>query len=243
MVESNSYETVKRSSRRMRLKLRSACNVYVVGEDMCIHSTVTSVSFRSVVENQHRPLLLRQKLSLPQQRDFYDVRLSEGALKIMNTPNAGGNSVRSEVLSYEVLRRCFGAELLKTEMEIEYFPYGSKKTDYAIQLFGQVVGVSVTRAMHYKGPQNFTQENARALLAKKLDGIIWSTQNLSSKERFSRQILHVWAEAPCVAEAVGKEYRRLKSCLRKNTVVLVTVIEDARWLFFEKSGDMLNRRI
>lgn len=159
----------------------------------------------------------------------------------MYTPNAGGNSVFSEVLSYEILRRCFGAELLKTEMEIEYYPYGSKKTDYAIELFGQVVGVSVTRAMHYKGHQFFSPKDARTLLTKKLEGIISSTQNVSAKnqrDRFVRQVLHVWAEAPSIAMTLQQEYRRLKSRLRQNTVVVISVIEKARWLFFEKSGDV-----
>ena len=39
--------------------------------------------------------------------------LSQSAEKIMNVPNAGGSSVISEVLSYEMLQRCFGAKLLK----------------------------------------------------------------------------------------------------------------------------------
>ena len=39
--------------------------------------------------------------------------LSLSAQKIKDMPNAGGDSVASEVLSYEVLHKCFGAKLLK----------------------------------------------------------------------------------------------------------------------------------
>ena len=39
--------------------------------------------------------------------------LSAAAQKIRDVPNAGGNSIVSEVLSFELLKRCFGATLLK----------------------------------------------------------------------------------------------------------------------------------
>jgi hypothetical protein len=37
-------------------------------------------------------------------------------------PNAGGNSIWSEALSFEVLSTIYGAKLLKTEMKLEYWP-------------------------------------------------------------------------------------------------------------------------
>jgi len=103
----------------------------------------------------------------------------EESRKILHLPNAGGNSVISEVMSFELMHRCFGAKLLKTEMDINYYPYGSKKTDYLIQIYGKTVAVSVTRAMKYSGI--FTNLDARHLLIKKLDGINWSTRNGQEK--------------------------------------------------------------
>ena len=41
------------------------------------------------------------------------MNLSDSAKKLRDVPNAGGNSVVSEVLSFELLRTCFGANLLK----------------------------------------------------------------------------------------------------------------------------------
>ena len=60
-------------------------------------------------------------------------------------------------------------------MEIQYFPEGSKKTDYSVLLFGKPIGVSVTRAMKFSG--KFTEEDAINLLEKKLLGIILSSEN------------------------------------------------------------------
>ena len=46
-------------------------------------------------------------------RKTTQMSLSEAAQKIRDVPNAGGNSVLSEVLSFELLQKCFGARLLK----------------------------------------------------------------------------------------------------------------------------------
>jgi len=104
-----------------------------------------------------------------------EMDLCDGARRIMDEPNAGGNSVWSEVLSLEVLYRMFGAKLVKTEMEIRYAPAGSKKTDYSCVIAGQKLGVSVTRAYKYRGV--YTNEDAALLLHKKLYGVLASSQN------------------------------------------------------------------
>lgn len=57
----------------------------------------------------------------------------------------------------------------QTEMEVSYFPEGGSITDYVCELFGTKVGVSVTRAMKYRG--EYTEEDAATLLMKKLKGI------------------------------------------------------------------------
>lgn len=75
---------------------------------------------------------------------FDQVGLTEGGRRIRDLPNAGGNSVASEVMSYEVLRASYGAELLKTEMELEYFPMGGSITDYSVLLYDLHIGVSGT---------------------------------------------------------------------------------------------------
>src|SRR5689334_856995 len=69
--------------------------------------------------------------------------LTPGGLRLIETPNAGGSSVMSEVFAYEQLARCEQAVLLKTETEIVYDTAG-KITDLEIELAGHKVGVSVT---------------------------------------------------------------------------------------------------
>jgi hypothetical protein len=44
------------------------------------------------------------------------IRLCAGAQQIRDEPNAGGNSLHSEILSFELLQRIFGVQLLHTEM-------------------------------------------------------------------------------------------------------------------------------
>jgi hypothetical protein len=117
-----------------------------------------------------------------------EVQLSEGGHRLLTVPNAGGNSVWSEVMSFEVLRLLFGARLLRTEMEIEY-TWNSKITDYAVVLSGHHLGVSVTRAMKFRGV--FQQEDAIRLLRKKLYGVIRSTEGVYHHHRWEKQILHV----------------------------------------------------
>ena len=68
-------------------------------------------------------------------------------MKLMTLPNAGGHSERSEALSFEVLHRLLGAELLKAEMEIKYINSNWKKTDYLVTIQGRKIAVSVTRSV------------------------------------------------------------------------------------------------
>lgn len=147
---------------------------------------------------------------------------SNGAKRMRTCPNAGGSSEKSEVLSFELLQRCFGADLQKTEMEVQYFPEGGAITDYTCEMFSTSLGVSVTRAMKYGG--DFTVEDAERLLNKKLHGVLRSTKN--TMERWSKQILHVWATSLAVSVLIAEAYNQIPKDLKSNTVVLVTVTEN-----------------
>jgi len=162
-------------------------------------------------------------------RSVHGMTFGPGAKRMMGMPNAGGSSLSSEVMSVEVLRRTLMARLLKTEMEIEYRCENGKITDYTMAVFDKVFGVSVTRAVKFRG--KFTFHDAEALLAKKLNGVVWSTRN--SVVPFHKQILHVWAYSPAVAKMVRAAYRKMPADLKSNTVVVVTVVENADWIFFE----------
>jgi len=163
--------------------------------------------------------------------------ISQAGNLILNEPNAGGNSVFSEVLSFEILHRTFGAELLKTEMQIDYFPENSKKTDYSVMLNNKKIGVSVTRAFHFMGDENYTDLDARMLLRKKLNGVICSSDCVSESDSWEKQILHVFVRSDRVAQILMQEYRKMKSTFKSNTIVFITVAEDVNCIFFEKSCD------
>ena len=49
-------------------------------------------------------------------RKMQNMDLSDGGQRIKNLPNAGGSSEISEILSYEMLRRCFAAQLVKVKL-------------------------------------------------------------------------------------------------------------------------------
>jgi len=161
-------------------------------------------------------------------KEFDQVRLTEGGLRIKNLPNAGGTSMESEAMSFEVLKLMLGAQLSRTEMELEYYPLGSKITDFSVICFAQNVGVSVTRAMKFRGI--FTVADAKVLLKKKLYGVTASTQAVV-QEKWPRQILHIWAEHPYVADVLREAFNEIDSSLKSNTIVVVTVCHNAEWIF------------
>lgn len=165
------------------------------------------------------------------------IRLSSGARRILESPNAGGNSIWSEVLSFEVLKSLFGAKLLCTEMQISYFPMGGKITDYSCMLFGQPIGVSVTRALKFQG--EFTDNDAEMLLSKKLYGILESSRLVVSEHRWKKQMLHIWAENRAVAVVLNRVWAKMKPELVANTMVLITVTEHNAAFIFKNSANFM----
>eukprot|EP00771_Trimastix_marina_P002248 gnl/Trimastix_PCT/3369.p2 GENE.gnl/Trimastix_PCT/3369~~gnl/Trimastix_PCT/3369.p2 ORF type:complete len:286 (+),score=88.23 gnl/Trimastix_PCT/3369:124-981(+) len=163
-----------------------------------------------------------------------DIELGFGADRMLHEPNAGGSSIISEVLSLEVLERLYDAQLLKTEMEIEYAHVGWKKTDYMVSIFSHVLGVSVTRAFKFKG--TYCLEDARTILDKKLHGINVSSQGVLTRDRWERQILHIWAPSRHVAQLIWEEYQRLGSELHSNTIVIVTIAPDAPYIWTNRDN-------
>jgi len=163
--------------------------------------------------------------------------LSPGARRILELPNAGGNSVWSEVMSFEVIRCMFNCKLAYTEMELAYFPYGSSITDYSVNVHTSdhardmiSLGVSVTRAMAYNKP--FTEADAERLMNKKLYGVTNSTRCVMKNMRWRKQILHVWVqEAYMMPILLDAYFRSVDMETRSNTLVLFTVSNNARYLY------------
>eukprot|EP00696_Hemimastix_kukwesjijk_P016008 gnl/Hemi2/4307_TR1514_c0_g1_i1.p1 gnl/Hemi2/4307_TR1514_c0_g1~~gnl/Hemi2/4307_TR1514_c0_g1_i1.p1 ORF type:complete len:366 (-),score=109.64 gnl/Hemi2/4307_TR1514_c0_g1_i1:68-1165(-) len=160
---------------------------------------------------------------------FSRMRLSPDALRMKATVNAGCySSVESEVMSFEVMRLLFGAQLHKTEREIRYTVSGPI-TDYTVALWGERVGVSVTRAVTFAAGL-FTKRDASELLSRKLSTLAASTANVCAEDAWRGQVLHIWAQSAAVAEVVRLAYEELDPSLAK-AVVLLTIPENAPWLF------------
>ncbi len=163
--------------------------------------------------------------------------LSPGGQRLYDTPNAGGSSTESEVMSYEVLRACEGAKLLKTETEVTYGPASdggaNSITDILVEIDGKKVGVSVTRA--YKPKNQGTQSDAeiKSLLEKKLEGILASTARVSAGDKWVKQVLHVFAATQASADGITRVFPTIDTGLRADTIVLVTRTEGGGFIYCE----------
>ncbi|KAH8548041.1 hypothetical protein BGW37DRAFT_507988 [Umbelopsis sp. PMI_123] len=167
------------------------------------------------------------------QREFNYVQLGNDARRMLHTPNAGGTSILSEVMSMELMQRLFGAKISKTEMELVYSTSHTPITDYSCILpsvNGQPakrIAVSVTRAMAYQ--RKFKPADAKRLLTKKLRGVFYSNQTLAN-ETIERQILHIWTPSGAAANIVRKLWYKMPRELLCNTVVLVSIV-NSHWIF------------
>ncbi|NOU26297.1 MAG: hypothetical protein HOO96_00195 [Polyangiaceae bacterium] len=151
--------------------------------------------------------------------------LSEGGKVLYDTPNAGGSSTESEVMSYEVLRYCDGAKLLKTETQIQYAAPGDAGgnpiTDILMEIDGKKIGVSVTRA--YKPASlGYTDADAQTLLMKKLGDINLSSKRVLPVDKWSKQILHVFTATQAQTDAVHRVWATLDAATKADTIVVVT---------------------
>ena len=203
------------------------CNV-VVSESFVLTYSTTIFQIEKIIKNTKDSGCLINYFD--QIKLFEKIRLTDDAKRIMFTPNAGGNSVESETLSFEMLKKSFNAKLLKTEMEVTYWPQGGSITDYVCYMFDSVIGVSVTRAMKYNG--EFTIEDASKLLTKKLRGVSQSSRN--SLIKWDKQILHVWLMTSENAQLTMTAWDELDQSLKGNTVLLITIAEKSSELFINK---------
>jgi hypothetical protein len=165
-------------------------------------------------------------------------RLSQGTRDILDDGTAGGNPGYSEAFAFEVLARCEGAELIKSETEIDYEETPGPITDILVELAGVRIGVSVTRAVTVTGrcmrADTFTDATAEALLAEKLGDIPLSTARVLAADRWVKQILFVFADTEAHAAALRRAWDGFDASLRGDTIVWVTVSEgEDGFIYFE----------
>jgi len=187
----------------------------------------------AMILSQNIPTPLYLRSSFQTRLNPEAVNLSSGARRIMLEENAGGQSELSEGFSFEFLRKLFGAKLVKTEMAIRYWWNSWKKTDYSVKMNGTIIGVSVTRAMKYKGI--FNRVDAEKLLRKKLFGINESTLGVLEQDEWQRQILHIWATDEYIERILYEVFLELlftEPELVRNTLIMVTVTT-SWWIFYQ----------
>jgi len=152
---------------------------------------------------------------------FDDSLLSEGGTTIWTNENLGGSSKESEVVAFEVLHGCEGADLLATEAELEYSAEG-KKGDLLVDVEGHPLLVSVTRGFNYPDPDaGITDEAATELLEKKLTGLQEATQLLVPDHH--RALLHVLAYGENDAKSLDSAWAGLDPEISADLLLMVTV--------------------
>jgi hypothetical protein len=160
--------------------------------------------------------------------------LSDDGDRIYDTPNAGGSSVESEVMSFEILRACEGASLLKTETEVTYDVADSGNpsiTDLLIAIDGVKLGVNVTRIYRPEEFGGMPDDETKRILEKKLSGILRSTELVRAEDRWQKQILHVFTPSAAATDSVLRVLPSIDATLRADTIVLLTQTTGGGFLY------------
>lgn len=180
------------------------------------------------------PSYIENTLTFTTSERYARDQLSPGGQRLFDTPNAGGSSAESEVMSLEVLHYCEGAELLRTETEIRYQPPddsgANSITDILVTVGGERVGVSVTR-VYRPAPMMVTEAIAREIIIGKLQGINRSSVRVLPKDRWVKQVLHVFVADPAVMPLVRSAWMSIDAATRADTVVVVTLTRGGGFVY------------
>ncbi|MAQ19022.1 MAG: hypothetical protein CMN30_30015 [Sandaracinus sp.] len=150
--------------------------------------------------------------------------LTPGAQRILEEGTAGGSSGVSEAFAYEVLARCEGAELVKTETEIRYDVSGSI-TDMSVMLGTERIGVSVARAFYFPPTDPYPLSEADRVLRNKLEGILESSANVREADAWTKQILAIVAYGDMHAEQMMTAWEAIEESLRADTIIYVIITD------------------
>jgi hypothetical protein len=166
--------------------------------------------------------------------ETYDkASLSDDGDRLYDTPNAGGSSSESEVMSFEVLRACEGADLLKTETEVLYTDDDSGPpsiTDMLVSIGGTKIGVSVTRV--YKPDSiGLTDADAKKILLDKFAQVNRSSERVKPVDKWQKQILHVFTANKEATDAVARVLPTIDASLRADTVLLLTETKGGGFIY------------
>ena len=152
--------------------------------------------------------------------------LTAGAQRILDEGTLGGSSGLSEAFAYEVLERCEGASLLKSESLISYMEGTTGAfTDILVELEGLKIGVSVTRAVGFPRDDPYTIEDGASIIERKLSDVLESTARVADGDRWVKQILLVMAYADMHAESLQTAWDAIDASVRADTIVYVVITD------------------
>ncbi len=181
------------------------------------------------------PSVFSNTLTFVTGESFDKAFLSDGGDRILDNPNAGGSSIESEVMSFEILHHCEGATLLKTEKEIVYGPVvdggPTTITDLLIEIDGKKVGVNPIRVYKPSNQPQPTDADIKKSLEEKLTSIRGSTARVVPADKWVKQVMHVYVASQANADAVGRVLPTIDLATRADTVVLVTRATGGGFLF------------
>jgi len=164
------------------------------------------------------------------------------AQRSLEIDNAGGSSALSEALSIHYMSQRFKISKFILEMEVAYDFYGCSMCDYLMQNNDYRIGVSVTRAMHYKDPSMYSPEDAEKLLNKKLYGLIVARNGISEKNGFYKSILHIWCQNQIIADTLSNIHNKILNNISNDDpikeIVVILTICDADWIYTNSSESM-----
>lgn len=216
--------------------MNSPCCTLIINENFSLTFNASMYDVKNLIKDTTKSGCFVANFN--QVKQFDDLELTDEAKRILNTPNAGGSSIESETLSFEMVKKVFNAKLLKTETEIEYWPQGGPITDYACHIFGSIIGISVARGMNFKAP--FTIKEATKLLTKKLNGIVQSSK--TSLVKWDKQILNIWVLSKQDADTTFRAWETIDLNLKSNTLLLITIAEKSSEIFTNKAKYSKNKK-
>lgn len=167
--------------------------------------------------------------------------MTSNGIQSMTQENAGGKSMISEAFSISLFEANYGAFDFIFENDVNYI-IKYKMVDYICSLIvadQQIrVGVSVSRGLYQLDKQIrkpvFTEDNARHLLAKKLNGLIISQQTINEEMNFYYAILHIWCYDEHIERTIQRVFPEFSSQPEYDNIILFTSISNYDIIYHEK---------
>jgi len=136
--------------------------------------------------------------------------------KFCSIPNAGGSSIYSEALAYQILEAKYGHKLYQTECQVQYSPLGGRMVDMVTIYKDKYIGVSVTRMFDYS-----IDFSIKELLEKKIKGLLDATRNI---DYISSRILFVWVKN----KSMKFEIQKIWPILNSSDITLIIKIPSSK---------------